>query len=135
MKKLFFSLICLIAASSTFAQKNEKQEFSGANGLKFTINTTLYEFKQEVVQDVPPTAEYILTNTGVTPLIITAVRPGCGCTKPEYPTAPIMPGQSGVVKGAYNAKAVGPFMKNMSIAVDGLQEQVVVYLQGTVKAK
>lgn len=40
---------------------------------------------------------YEVTNTGKNPLIISAVKPGCGCTAPDYTKEPIMPGQKGQI--------------------------------------
>ena len=38
---------------------------------------------------------YEVTNTGKNPLIISQVKPGCGCTVPDYTKDPILPGQKG----------------------------------------
>lgn len=40
---------------------------------------------------------YEVTNTGDNPLIISEVKPACGCTAPEYTKEPIMPGQKGKI--------------------------------------
>ena len=40
---------------------------------------------------------YEITNTGSNPLIISAVKPTCGCTAPEYTKDPILPGQKGQI--------------------------------------
>ncbi|KAF5276567.1 hypothetical protein FQR65_LT16274 [Abscondita terminalis] len=40
---------------------------------------------------------YTVTNTGDQPLVISAVKPGCGCTAPDYTKVPILPGQKGKV--------------------------------------
>ncbi|CAM3372518.1 DUF1573 domain-containing protein [Elizabethkingia occulta] len=40
---------------------------------------------------------YTVTNTGDKPLVISTVKPGCGCTVPEYTKDPILPGQKGKV--------------------------------------
>lgn len=42
-------------------------------------------------------ARFPFKNTGDTPVTVTAVRSGCGCTVPEKPSAPIEPGASGVI--------------------------------------
>lgn len=41
--------------------------------------------------------KYEFTNTGSKPLIISTVKPGCGCTVPEFSKDPIMPKQKGFV--------------------------------------
>lgn len=40
---------------------------------------------------------YEVTNTGKNPLVISHVKPGCGCTAPEYTKEPILPGQKGKI--------------------------------------
>ncbi|MGV8914162.1 MAG: DUF1573 domain-containing protein [Kaistella sp.] len=40
---------------------------------------------------------YEITNTGTNPLIISQVKPGCGCTVPDYTKEPILPGQKGKI--------------------------------------
>ncbi len=40
---------------------------------------------------------YEVTNTGTNPLIISQVKPGCGCTAPDYTKTPILPGQKGKI--------------------------------------
>lgn len=38
-----------------------------------------------------------VTNTGQNPLVISNVKPGCGCTIPEYTKDPILPGKKGKI--------------------------------------
>lgn len=40
---------------------------------------------------------YEITNTGENPLIISQVKPGCGCTVPDYTKDPILPGKKGMI--------------------------------------
>ena len=40
---------------------------------------------------------YEVTNTGTNPLIISEVKPACGCTVPDYTKEPILPGQKGQI--------------------------------------
>lgn len=40
---------------------------------------------------------YEVTNTGTNPLIISNVKPGCGCTVPDYTKKPILPGKKGKI--------------------------------------
>ncbi len=60
---------------------------------------------------------YEVTNTGDNPLVISQVKPGCGCTAPDYTKEPIMPGQKGKIT-----------LKFDSSNFDGLQnKQAEVY--------
>ncbi len=40
---------------------------------------------------------YEVTNTGSNPLVISEVKPGCGCTAPDFTKEPIMPGKKGKI--------------------------------------
>jgi hypothetical protein len=40
--------------------------------------------------------DFAFTNTGSQPLLISNARSTCGCTVPDYPKEPILPGASGV---------------------------------------
>lgn len=40
---------------------------------------------------------YEVTNTGSNPLVISEVKPGCGCTAPDFTKDPIMPGKKGKI--------------------------------------
>ena len=41
--------------------------------------------------------KYEVSNTGDNPLIISQVKPGCGCTAPDYTKDPILPGKKGYI--------------------------------------
>ncbi|HHZ63961.1 MAG TPA: DUF1573 domain-containing protein, partial [Flavobacteriales bacterium] len=45
--------------------------------------------------------EFIFTNTGKEPLIISRAKGSCGCTVPTWPKEPIMPGAKGKIKVKY----------------------------------
>ena len=44
---------------------------------------------------------FTFTNTGDKPLILESVVGSCGCTVPEYPKEPILPGESNEIKVVY----------------------------------
>lgn len=48
--------------------------------------------------------EFKFTNTGEGPLIISSAQGSCGCTVPEYPNAPVAPGEVGVIKVSFNSE-------------------------------
>lgn len=59
--------------------------------------------------------EFIFTNTGTEPLIISNARGSCGCTVPEWPREPIAPGAQASIKVKYDSKRVGPINKSVTI--------------------
>ena len=58
--------------------------------------------------------DFIFTNTGDAPLIITNVQSTCGCTVPTKPSAPIMPGKSDKISVKYNMNP-GPIRKTITV--------------------
>ena len=44
-----------------------------------------------------------MTNTGTNPLIISEVKPGCGCTAPDFTKDPIMPGKKGKITLSFDS--------------------------------
>ena len=48
---------------------------------------------------------YEITNTGKNPLIISEVKPGCGCTAPEFTKEPIMPGKKGKITLSFDSSS------------------------------
>lgn len=46
---------------------------------------------------------YEVTNTGTNPLIISEVKPGCGCTAPDFTKDPIMPGKKGKITLSFDS--------------------------------
>lgn len=60
--------------------------------------------------------EFVFINKGKIPLILSSVQPSCGCTTPEWPKEPIMPGQQSKIKAMYNSGAYqGPFAKSITV--------------------
>ncbi|HVY76411.1 MAG TPA: DUF1573 domain-containing protein [Puia sp.] len=43
-------------------------------------------------------------NSGDKPLIISQVRPSCGCTIAEQPDEPVLPGKEGVIRANFNSE-------------------------------
>jgi len=59
--------------------------------------------------------EFVFTNTGKEPLIISDVQRQCGCTTPSWPKEPIPPGQTGKIKVSYDTKRTGSVTKNVTV--------------------
>lgn len=85
--------------------------------------------------------EFKFTNTGRSPLTITSVTGECGCTattidgKPGWPTEPILPGKSGVIKVKYDTKREGRFEKNVTVTSNAKFASKKVRIKGEIKAK
>lgn len=77
--------------------------------------------------------EFVLTNNGNKPLIITNATGSCGCTVPTTPKEPIMPGKTAVIGVKYATDRVGAFTKTVTVTsnAEGMPTKVLT-IKGTV---
>ncbi len=97
------------------------------------MNTEKHEFGK-IKQGVPVTYTFEIKNTSNQPVVVESTTASCGCTTPEKPEQPIMPGESGKIKVQYNAAAVGIFTKDITIKLAGIDLPKVVQITGEVVA-
>jgi len=65
------------------------------------------------------THKFTFTNTGNEPLVITNVRPSCGCTSSDYTKQPISPGGKGYVSASFDPKRrVGKNSKSITVTTN-----------------
>lgn len=111
---------------------------SGADKTRAQIKfeKTTYDFGHIKEDGGPKTYEFKFTNTGSEPLEIKNARAECGCTRPEYPKNPILPGESGVIKVTYNPLGrPGGFTKVVTVRCTGNPGKVNLKIRGTVVPK
>jgi len=72
------------------------------------------------------------TNTGNAPLIISNAKSTCGCTVPNWPKSPIMPGESGEIKVKYDTKRVNPIRKTITVISNAETPTVALKIKGIV---
>jgi|SRR5687767_11146164 len=123
MKKVFLLTSAFIFSLAVLAQPKADDVLK--------VNTEKYEFGK-IKQGVPVTTYLELKNLGNMPLVIENVTASCGCTTPEKPKEPIMPGQTYKLKVDYNAAAMGSFVKDVNIKIAGIELPKVVKIAGEV---
>jgi hypothetical protein len=79
--------------------------------------------------------EFVLTNNGNKPLIISNAQGSCGCTVPTTPKDPIAPGAKAVIGVKYATDRVGPFTKTVTVTsnAEGMPSKILT-IKGTVLA-
>ena len=141
MKKLALLAIALMFGMSTGLNAQESvipNPDPNAPDMKF--ETEVIDFGS-VDYDSNGIREFKFTNVGKTPLTITAVTAECGCTattidgKQGWPTEPILPGKSGVIKIKYDTKREGRCEKNGTITSNAKFATKKVKIKGEIKAK
>ena len=71
-------------------------------GAKLKFDKTEHDFGVINEGDIVETV-FLFTNSGKSELIITSAKGSCGCTVPEWPKEPIMPGEQGKIKVKFNS--------------------------------
>ena len=79
---------------------------------------------------------YRFKNTGFKPLVITHTSASCGCTIPEKPEQPILPGEVGFIKVKFNSDhRAGDAHKTVTVESNAEPAFPLLVLTGVVKAK
>jgi hypothetical protein len=125
MKKLFLFASTLFLGMSVFAQQAQKAE----DVLKF--KELSYDFGK-IKEGVPVSHDFVFTNTSDNPVIIESAMASCGCTTPVKPEGAVQKGKDDVIKAGFNAAAVGPFNKSITIKVAGIQMPLQIHITGEV---
>jgi hypothetical protein len=131
MKKLITLSIALLAFTFSNAQETTKATKKVAKKAATTKATTPAVPKVEgagmvfvsetidygtIAANSDGKREFVFTNNGNKPLIITNATGSCGCTVPSYSKEPIAPGAKGVIGVKYDTSRAGqPFTKTVTI--------------------
>lgn len=119
MKKILAGLIVMGTAAFFSAQS-------------ITFNETTLDYGK-VAPNADGNRVFVVKNTGDKPLLISSVRPQCGCTTPEWSQEPIMPGKTGKIKVHYNTSIHGPFQKLIEVfSNDPVNGRSVIFIKGDV---
>jgi hypothetical protein len=126
-RNLFLKLACLILISNFITAQDQDLKWKNkpAEEIKF-MNSKVNAVKERPAPDAGPTTKmtfeqdvfnfgeisqgeliknvFVFTNTGKEPLIISNAKGSCGCTVPEFPKDPIMPGEKGQLLVVFNTK-------------------------------
>jgi len=132
MKKLILLLVLpLFAAICTNAQTAQQTPAVNPNAPVVKWDKMVNDFG-DIAYNVPKTAEFILTNAGKEPLIISSAKASCGCTNAKFSQEPILPGKSTSVSATYNAAAPGVFTKTVTVITNADPNPVVLIIKGNV---
>lgn len=77
--------------------------------------------------------EFKLVNNGTEPISITGARANCGCTRPEYSTKSVAPGDTAVIRVGFDPKGrPGRFSKRINVDCSGDPRRTALTITGTV---
>lgn len=146
MKKLILTLGFVAGLTAlTYAQEHSANDGHnhGAAETQTTAPASLADIKLDktthdygnIKQGDNGECEFKFVNNGKEPLVITNCMGSCGCTVPQCPKEPILPGKSGVVKVKYDTQRVGPIYKTVTINSNAKSGTQTIQIKGNVEAK
>jgi uncharacterized cupredoxin-like copper-binding protein len=146
MKKLFLSLVAagllLSACNQSKTGSTAATTDSAATTTADVANAPVMKFEKEshdfgkIKTGDKVNYDFKFTNTGKSPLIISEAHATCGCTIPEWPKAPVKPGESGVIKVTFNSAGKNGLQdKQITVTANTVPAQTMVHLIGEVLAK
>ena len=107
MKKICLTILVAVMAVICCAQP------------KIQFDKTTHDFGKIKEEGGKVTGRFEFTNIGTEDLVLTNVRPGCGCTAANYSKDPIAPGQKGFIEATYNPyNRPGGFNKNIRVTTN-----------------
>lgn len=149
MKKIFIISAVLLSIIFTSCKEKASTKINTSNletakerDVKNNLGLPKIEFDQmeydfgTIVEGEKVDGVFKVTNAGKTDLIITNVKPSCGCTTPDWTKEAIAPGASGEIKFQFNsAGRVGKQHKSITVKTNAEKVTQVIRIKGTVTAK
>jgi hypothetical protein len=146
MKKAIYTLGLMTCLSLTgFAQAGHSADDGHNHGTpaqpaaatslaELTMDKTTHDYGN-IKQGDNGECEFKFTNSGKEPLVITNCQGSCGCTVPQCPKEPILPGKSSVIKVKYDTNRIGGIYKTVTVTSNSKGGPVVLTIKGNVEAK
>ncbi len=123
MKKLVLSLMMIVAMVVAMAQP------------KIEFEKKTHEFGDVHEEGGKITARFTFKNVGDSALILTKVKPGCGCTAANYTREAIAPGATGYIDATYDPWGrPGAFNKNIKVNTNEPNQTApyIIFIKGNV---
>ena len=135
MKNLIILTICTFTFNFSVLGQVKEEITINHNAPEITFEKEIIDLGEFMQYDDPSSkCEFLFTNTGKEPLIISKAKGSCGCTVPEWPKEPIMSGDSGVIKVNYDEKRVGSFNKSITINSNAKNATQILKIKGKIIA-
>lgn len=130
MKKIL-SILTIIAFVLTAQAQNEFTLKANSNAGVFAFETEVLDYGT-IAHKSDGTRVFKFKNTGKSPIIITRAKASCGCTVPNVPKKPIMPGESAEISVKYATTRVGSFSKSITIYSNAASATKMIRIKGKV---
>ena len=131
MKVLFFTFLTCLSLSLVAQDNGLNLAIEGGAQIDFTEETVDYG---TITKGSDGNREFVFTNSGNEPLIISSCKGSCGCTVPKCPTEPVLPGETAKIKVKYDTNRLGKFTKSVTVTSNAGASVKTVKITGNVIA-
>jgi hypothetical protein len=140
MKKIFLlATLTILSVTTSNAQAAKKEtkkaavkvEAAKVEGASMAFVSETIDYGT-IAHNADGKREFVFTNNGNKPLIITNAAGSCGCTVPTYPKEPIAPGAKAVIGVKYATDRVGAFTKTVTLTTNATEPTKTLTIKGTV---
>jgi len=105
------------------------------NGPEIEFNKMVHDYGT-IIEGANGECEFEFKNVGSEPLVLSNVSSSCGCTVPNWPKDPVMPGKTAVIKVKYNTNRTGAISKTVTVYSNAVENsKVTLRIAGQVKPK
>lgn len=134
MKKLLITSMSLVAILMISTNSDAQDEVQ-LDGPKIEFTKQVHDYGT-VKYDGDGYSSFEFKNTGNAPLIISKANKSCGCTVPDWPREPILPGATSQIKVKYDMKRPGAINKSVTIVSNAVNTpSAVIRIKGNVLPK
>ena len=124
---IFTISISCSQSSDVDPESNNKNPFIKFEFLEYDYGT--------ITQGSDGICEFVFKNTGKNPLVLSNVRPSCGCTVPKWSKEPIKGGDESIIEVKYNTRRPGSFSKSITVYSNATNSPIVLKIKGNVVAE
>jgi len=133
MKQIVFSLAMILFFSAGLIAQTPEAKEENPNSPEITFDKLIHDYGT-IYKNGDGNCEFVFTNTGKEPLVLTNVKSSCGCTVPKWPRQPILPGKTEIVKVKYATNRMGKINKTITVHSNAKNTPITLRIVGNVAA-
>jgi hypothetical protein len=138
MKKQILIVAFLCITGALFAQEAAQTEEVNKNAPVITFDQR-FVLPEGIVHDYGTISKgangqcyFVFTNTGKEPLIIEKASSSCGCTVPNPPKYPILPGAKDSISVKYDTNRLGTINKTVTLISNASNNPTMMRIKGNI---
>lgn len=132
MRKVLLTLVGCLLLVAGYAQQDARRTGKSTAGAHLHLQTTNHDFGDVPRKGGDLVYDFVFTNDGTVPLVVTRVLSTCSCLKTSFSKRPVPPGGKGMITIIYEPHKSDPgvFNKVIQIFSNSTPARNLVTVQG-----